>query len=194
MLLVSQVGLMAFAQPKIVINHAWWGGNPSNFYDAAKKEFEAENPGVQVDLVSGYKDAMVVHCAAGTMDTMVMDSVFFGEFLQQGMLAPITPLLEADAQMRRDLEKDFWPGSYVWATYKGTLYALPYLWTQSQVLFYNKDRFAESGLPTPPVSNLGGYDTAAAGIIRKGRSVWHPVSPDMERHPRAIAVQRWWLL
>jgi len=149
-LIVLASSLTAFAQEQeTVITYIWWGGNPNNFYDTAKKEFEELHPNMRVDLVSGYKDVMVVQSIGGSVDVLLMDSPFFGEFLQQDLLLPLNSILEKDPNAKTDLENDFWPGSYRWAEYDGSLYCLPFIWTQSQVLFYNENMFAKTGLQPP---------------------------------------------
>jgi ABC-type glycerol-3-phosphate transport system substrate-binding protein len=61
--------------------------------------------------------------------------------------------LDQDPAFVNELQKDFWPGSYKWAERKGTLYTLPFIWTQGLVLFYNIDKFQNAGVSSPQCRN-----------------------------------------
>ncbi|MCK9222682.1 MAG: extracellular solute-binding protein [Limnochordia bacterium] len=136
------------AEDTIVIKHVWWGGNPDNVWQVAKEQFEQEHPNIVIELVPGVRDDMIMYSASGLVDTMVVDAPWFAEFVERGMLLPLDSLLEASGG-RAYLEEDFWPGSYRWLERGDARYGLPYVWAQSEVLFYNKNVAAEMGLQYP---------------------------------------------
>jgi ABC-type glycerol-3-phosphate transport system substrate-binding protein len=132
---------------KTKISFLWWGGNPNNFYDTAKAEFEALYPDIEVELILARGEAQTVKVAGGIGDVLITDNT--GINVPSGALMPLNSLLEKDPAFLSELQKDFWPGSYKWTERKGKIYALPLMWTQGLVLFYNKDRFQNTGLNYP---------------------------------------------
>lgn len=111
--------------------------------------FEAEHPGIKVELLAGgggneYIERLALLVAAGEAP-----DVHYGT---SDRLLPIHSgwILELDEFVERDAEEididDFLPGVFDSYRVNGKLYGLP-LNVFTQVVFWNKDMFAEHGLP-----------------------------------------------
>jgi multiple sugar transport system substrate-binding protein len=71
----------------------WWEPElPEGAFRALMDEFEAQNPGIKVELISGpyatTKEQVVAGAAAGTMSDVVgLDGAWVSDFVKQGSLA-----------------------------------------------------------------------------------------------------------
>ena len=80
----------------------WWEPElPEGSFRALMDEFEAQNPGIKVELISGpystTKEQVVAGAVAGTMSDVVgLDGAWVSDFVKQGSLASLTQLM-ADA-------------------------------------------------------------------------------------------------
>ena len=79
----------------------WWEPElPAGSFRALMDEFEAANPGIKVELISGpyasTKEQVVAGAAAGTMSDVVgLDGAWVSDFVKQGSLASLTDLMSA---------------------------------------------------------------------------------------------------
>jgi multiple sugar transport system substrate-binding protein len=153
MMLLVLLCSVTFAADKTAITFLWWGGNPNNFYETAKAEFESQYPNIEVQLVFADSESQIVKVIGGVGDAMITHAYTNGNLILSGLLKPLNSLVEKDPAFLNDLQKDFWPGSYLWAERNGTNYTLPFIWTQGLVMFYNKDLFQNTGLPFPQYKN-----------------------------------------
>ena len=77
----------------------WWDVElPEGSFRALMDEFEAANPGIKVELVSGpyaaTKEQVVAGAAAGTMSDVVgLDGAWVSDFVKQGAIASLTDLM-----------------------------------------------------------------------------------------------------
>lgn len=130
-------------------------------YDRLAQSFNAENPGIKVvivpmeDLTSppngsdpnpdqpDTQMAMVRRIVSGadTAPAAFVPPEAFGTSL----LYDMTPLMEADANFKRD---DFYPGALERYTVKGGTWVLP-RYFYIQLLSYNKDLFKQAGIAEP---------------------------------------------
>lgn len=102
-LLLLSIGGMSMAQDTITLEFTqWWEPElPAGEFRALMDEFEAENPGIRVELISGpystTRDQIVAGAATGTMaDVVGLDGAWVNDFVRQGSLANLTDLM-ADA-------------------------------------------------------------------------------------------------
>lgn len=78
----------------------WWEPElPKGAFRALMDEFEAQNPGIKVELISGpystTKEQVVASAAAGTMSDVVgLDGAWVSDFVKQGSLASLTDLMK----------------------------------------------------------------------------------------------------
>jgi len=114
------------------------------------EEFEAEHPGVRVEIINEpgdrAMDKLQTMVAAGNPpDVMSIHGAYFVPLAANGALLDLDPLIAEDSEF--DLE-DFYPELVELCRYGGGLYSLP-RYTSVYVLFYNKDLFDRAGIGYP---------------------------------------------
>lgn len=137
------------AAAQIVLRVATWDGPEGQIpIRDVIAEFEAENPGVQVQLeqVDDYKARIIVQIAGGVgPDVYMVGDWDYAEFAQGGLAANLTPYLERDGV---DL------GMYIPQLLEnhryidGNIYTLPKDFSTLGV-YYNKDLFDQAGIAYP---------------------------------------------
>ena len=110
--------------------------------------FEAENPGVTIELLErpgqGFRDQIIAELAAGEAPD-ILKAGFVGEFAfyaGAGATVDLTPYLE------EGYSDDFFPAAWTIATYEGRPYGLPMV-SDTHALFYNTDYIAQAGIEVP---------------------------------------------
>lgn len=90
-------GSVLMAQDAVTLEFAqWWEPElPAGEFRALMDEFEAQNPGIKVELISGpystTKDQIVAGAATGTMpDVVGLDGAWVNDFVKQGALASLS--------------------------------------------------------------------------------------------------------
>lgn len=144
------------AQERIVLN--WWTHATLSQAEILRnviKKFEAENPGVKVELtiLSSWDDMwtkILTSLAAGTgPDVARVKDFWVIDLARRGALLRIDKFLERD---KKELEVDeYWMSLLEPYKYAGGLYGLPWH-VYYYNLYYNKSMFKEAGLPGPPQS------------------------------------------
>ncbi len=113
-------------------------------------EFERQNPDirVRVEPVSDeYIQKLLTQYAAGVAPDVVQLSMnHYQSFASRGALLPLGSFLksEADPNLRR-----WYPNVLKFFTYQGELYALPADVGPFGLIFYNKTKFVQAGIPFP---------------------------------------------
>ena len=80
----------------------WWEPElPAGSFRGLMDDFEALNPGISVELISGpyanTRDQIVTGAAAGTLSDVVgLDGAWVNDLARQGAIAPMNSLMEAD--------------------------------------------------------------------------------------------------
>ena len=126
------------------------GGPYSLFYKDLSKEFTALT-GIKVNFLEIPHDSMhqrfLTEAIAGTgaIDVYQADQPWVAEFAALGFLEPLSRRIS-----REDLS-DFFPTALATVTYRGEIYALPYL-VHNSVLYYRTDLFKAAGLAEPPAT------------------------------------------
>ncbi|MFG1955337.1 ABC transporter substrate-binding protein [Micromonospora sp. NPDC048830] len=128
-----------------------WPNEPKNTYFAKLvKEFEAENPGIRVNVESvlndAYKDKVkVVAGSAKAPDVMFSWSgTFLQELVEGGNVMKLDGWLKENAEVR----ESFYPSQLEAFAVDGSQYGLP-LGMHAKLFFYNKDVFNELKLQPP---------------------------------------------
>lgn len=142
-------------EPKeAVLRLANWGGAGSDAeYDRLViqlyRDFEKENPGVKIKVENNpenYVAKMVLgFVAKAEPDIMMLDASSASLFINNGVLADLTPLIEKDPEFKLD---DFFPNVVDIARRGDALYAIPQDFTP-MVMYYNKRVFDAAGVPYP---------------------------------------------
>lgn len=117
--------------------------------DSVAKEFMAANPNVKVEMEYVSYDALhdkFVTAMATTpppYDVMMVDVVWYSEFVKAGYLADVTDKITTD--MRDKTFKTAWNV----VTVGGKVYGMPWL-LDTKYFFYNEKLLKEAGFDSPP--------------------------------------------
>lgn len=117
--------------------------------EAMTADFEAANPGIDVELefvaYEALHDKIVTSAAsgAGTYDVVLMDCIWPAEFAAAEFILDVTD------RIPDDVRADIWPGALESVTYQGRLYGMPWL-NDVLYLYYNQAMLQEAGFDAPP--------------------------------------------
>ena len=127
----------------------WWEPElPAGSFRALMDDFEARNPGITVELISGpyssTRDQIVTGAAAGTLSDVVgLDGAWVNDLAEQGAIAPMNSLMAADnydsSQIAAVIELD------------GAAYMFPVA-SFVYPIFINLDLFEAAGIDTLPAT------------------------------------------
>lgn len=136
----------------------WWEPElPEGSFRALMDEFEAANPGVKVELISGpyatTKEQVVAGAAAGTMaDVVGLDGAWVSDFVKQGSLANLTELMSQagfdDSEVAAQIQLN------------GGTYMIPVV-NFVYPVFVNLDLMEKAGIAAPPTTRTEFADAAA---------------------------------
>lgn len=148
------------ADGNVVIEFAqWWESElPDGALRGLMDEFEAENPGIKVELLSGpyasTREQLVAGSASGTMpDVLGLDGAWVYDFAKQGSIANLS-----DAMAEHDFD-DGTLSSQV--AVDGDTYMVPAV-NFVYPLYTNDDLLAEAGVDAPPETRTEFADAARA--------------------------------
>jgi len=160
----------------------WWAPElPEGAFRALMDEFEAQNPGIKVELVSGpystTKEQVVAGAAAGTMSDVVgLDGAWVSDFVKQGALASLTDLMTQasydDSGLAAQIQLD------------GATYMIPVV-NFVYPVFTNLDLLAKAGIASPPTTRTEFAD-AAAKLTDEANNVSGWVLPLSLEQPNGI--------
>lgn len=125
----------------------WWEPElPAGSFRALMDEFEAENPGIKVELLSGpwsaTKEQLVAGSVAGTMaDVVGLDGSWLYDLVQQGSIASLTDLMTEFDYDASSLAKE--------VQLDGTTYMIPVV-NFVYPMFVNNELLAEAGIAAAP--------------------------------------------
>ncbi|MDH3661664.1 MAG: extracellular solute-binding protein, partial [Alphaproteobacteria bacterium] len=127
----------------------WWEPElPAGALRGIMDEFEAQNPGITVTLVSGpyssTRDQIVVGAASGTLSDVVgLDGAWVNDLAKQGAIAPMDGLMEGagfdSSEVAAIISLD------------GNSYMFPVA-SFVYPIFVNLDLMADAGLENPPTT------------------------------------------
>lgn len=135
----------------------WWEPElPEGSFRALMDEFEAQNPGIQVELISGpyatTKEQVVAGAAAGTMSDVVgLDGAWVSDFVKQGSLASLTDLMAQASYDDSELAAQIQLG--------GATYMIPVV-NFVYPVFVNLDLMEKAGIAAPPTTRSEFADAA----------------------------------
>lgn len=142
----------------------WWEPElPDGAFRALMDEFEAENPGIKVELLSGpyssTKEQVIASASAGKMSDVVgLDGAWVYDFVKQGSIADLTQLMETagydDSELASQIQID------------GSTYMIPVV-NFVYPLFTNTDLLEEAGVTAAP-SDRSEFADAAKKVTDKG--------------------------
>lgn len=120
------------------------------YFEGAVKDFEAAHPETDIIMESvsdqAIKDKLSVMAAGGDMPDIFFSwsGEYLKKFARAGLVADLTPYLEADSEWR----EGFLPAYLNNSTFNGETYGIPY---RGSIMFmlYNKEMFSQFGLSAP---------------------------------------------
>lgn len=135
----------------------WWEPElPDGALRGLMDQFEEENPGITVELLSGpyssTKEQVVAGAAAGTMaDVVGLDGAWVYDFVQQGSIANLTELMTQqgydDSELASQIQID------------GATYMIPVV-NYVYPLFVNNDLLEQAGVESVPTTRSEFEDAA----------------------------------
>ncbi len=142
----------------------WWEPElPAGMFRGLVDQFEEENPGIKVELLSGpyasTKEQVVAGAASGTMpDVVGLDGAWVHDFVDQGSIADLSALMgEAgydEGQLASQVAID------------GSTYMIPVV-NFAYMLFTNDDLLAQAGVTAVP-TNRTEFQEAAEKVSALG--------------------------
>jgi len=181
LLLIS--GNVLMAQEEVTLEFAqWWEPElPAGEFRALMDAFEAANPGIKVELVSGpystTKDQIVAGAATGTMSDVVgLDGAWVSDFVKQGALASLTDLMGAASYDASELAAQI--------QLNGATYMIPVV-NFIYPVFVNLDLLAAAGIENPP-STRSEFVDAATKLTDAANNVYGWVLPLSMEQPNGI--------
>jgi multiple sugar transport system substrate-binding protein len=142
----------------------WWAPElPEGAFQGLIDQFEEENPGISVELISGpyasTKEQLFAGAASGTMpDVVGLDGAWVSDFANQGAIADLTALMDEygmdDGNLASQIQID------------GSTYMIPVV-NFVYPLFVNTDLLAEAGISEVP-STRSEFEAAAQAVTDLG--------------------------
>jgi multiple sugar transport system substrate-binding protein len=156
-------------QAEVVLEFAqWWEPElPEGSFRALMDEFESQNPGIKVELLSGpystTKEQLFAGAASGTMaDVVGLDGAWVNDFAKTGSLADMTKLMEATSYDQGQLASQI--------QIQGSTYMIPIV-NFVYPLYTNDDLLASAGVTSPP-TNRTEFRAAAKAVSGAGVHGW----------------------
>jgi multiple sugar transport system substrate-binding protein len=160
----------------------WWEPElPAGAFRALMDEFEAQNPGITVKLLSGpystTRDQIVAGAATGTMaDVVGLDGAWVNDFVKQGALASLSDLMAAagydDSELAAQIRLD------------GATYMIPVV-NFVYPVFVNVDLLNQAGVANLP-STRAEFAEAAKALTNPDENVYGWVLPLSMEQPNGI--------
>ncbi|MEE4024583.1 sugar ABC transporter substrate-binding protein [Gordonia sp. PKS22-38] len=149
---------------------------------ALSSQFEAENPGINLEFVTlseneaRAKITASVATGGGEFDVVMISNYETPMWAENGWLVDLGPYMAADPDYDSD---DFIPTLKSALSYEGSMYSAPF-YGESSFLMYNKRMFADAGISLPPNPTWPEVADAAAaldrgdvsGICLRGKPGW----------------------
>ncbi|MCA9904183.1 MAG: extracellular solute-binding protein, partial [Anaerolineae bacterium] len=178
MLLVAVGAVMAQDTVTLEFSQWWEPELPAGEFRALMDEFEAQNPGITVELISGpystTRDQIVAGAATGTMSDVVgLDGAWVSDFVKQGALASLSDLMmEAgydDSELAAQIQLN------------GATYMIPVV-NFVYPVFVNLDLMEAAGVMSPPATR-DEFAAAASAMTDPDNNVYGWVLPLSTEQP-----------
>lgn len=152
-----------------------------DFHERAIEEFKAENPGIDVEIVTGLAEKLQITLAGGVnIDVFYSSGTQFAVPARSGLLAPLEPLMARDPSF--DLQ-DYFRSAVDAHRLDGVLYGMPQT-VSPAVLVYNRALFDEAGVGYP-------HDWTWNDLVTEGKKLSRDTSGDGEPDQFAMSYQNY---
>ncbi len=133
----------------------------SQYQQEAVKSFEAENPGIKVEVTTipypEYQQRLLTAVQGGNApDVSTVDQIWVAAFAAAGAIAPLDDLAKG-AGVTADT---FFPGAWGSANYDGKLWGIPFNVDVWQFSFYNDDLLKGAGIDPASIATFEGLKAA----------------------------------
>lgn len=133
----------------------------SQYQEEAVKSFEAENPGIKVEVTTipypEYQQRLLTAVQGGNApDVSTVDQIWVAAFAAAGAIEPLDELAKG-AGVTADT---FFPGAWASANYDGKLWGIPFNVDVWQFSFYNDDLLKAAGVDPASIATFEGLKAA----------------------------------
>jgi multiple sugar transport system substrate-binding protein len=182
-LMIVVTGGNVLAQDGVTLEFSqWWEPElPEGEFRALIDEFEAQNPGITVELISGpysaTRDQIVAGGATGTLpDVVGLDGAWVSDLVRQGAIADLTQLMTDAGYDDSELAAQIQLG--------GATYMIPVV-NFVYPVFVNLDLLAAAGIDSPPTTRSE-FAAAAEALTDPDNNVYGWVLPLSMETPNGI--------
>lgn len=142
----------------------------SQFQQEAVDRFEAENPGIKVEVTTipypEYQQRLLTAVQGGNApDISTLDQIWVGAFAQAGAVMNLSDMA-AGSGLARD---QFFPGAWDSANFNDGLYGIPFNVDVWQFSFYNQDLLDSAGVDASSLTTFDGLRAAAEAMTGDGK-------------------------
>ena len=138
----------------------------SEFQQIAVREFEAANPGINVEVTTipyaEYQDRLLMAIRSGKgPDVSTVDQIWNSAFAVAGVIDPLDDLIAASDSIA---EENFFPGAWESATWEGQVWGVPFNVDVWQFTFYNNALLEAAGVDPQSLTTWEGLRAAAEAL------------------------------
>lgn len=138
----------------------------SQFQQTAVDEFEAANPGINVEVTTipypEYQDRLLLAVQSGEgPDVSTVDQIWNSAFAVAGAIDPLDELIANSAGIKQE---NFFPGAWESATWEGQVWGVPFNVDVWQFTFYNNTLLQEAGVDPATLATWEGLKAAAEAL------------------------------
>lgn len=129
----------------------WAMGREAEVVGELVREFEAENPGIRVDVqnipwTAAHEKLLTAYAADGLPDVCQLGNTWIAEFATLQSLTPLQPLVDTSTVID---QSDYFAGIWDTNVVDGQLVGIPW-YVDTRLLFYRKDLLRQAGYSQPP--------------------------------------------
>ncbi len=129
----------------------WAMGREAEVVTDLVKEFEAENPGIRVEVqnipwTAAHEKLLTAFAAEGLPDVFQLGNTWIPEFAELDTLTPLAPYVAQSQVVQPD---DYFQGIWDTNVVHGELVGVPW-YVDTRLLYYRKDLLAKAGHDAPP--------------------------------------------
>lgn len=129
----------------------WAMGREAEVVGVLIRQFEAENPGIRVQVqnipwTAAHEKLLTAYAADGLPDVCQLGNTWIAEFATLQALTPLQPYLDGSAEVQ---VADYFPGIWETGVVDGQPVGVPW-YVDTRLLFYRKDLLRQAGHEQPP--------------------------------------------
>ena len=192
LVLLSVLVAACTPQPQGVTLRFWAMGREAEVVGELVREFEAENPGIRVEVqnipwTAAHEKLLTAYAADGLPDLCQLGNTWIPEFATLQALTPLQPFVDASGEVA---PQDYFPGIWTTNVVDGQLVGIPW-YVDTRLLFYRKDLLRDAGYDHPPRDWAEWEQMNAALKQRMGPDRYPVLMPLNEFEPQlSLALQQ----